>query len=154
YARRILASLSESLDPQRRVIALPDIVPLRAWLQQAGDTLSFVPEAGLASHVVDAFGARSVWERVITDMEAEHVLLDAGQAAALAVGADRMTSEWQLSVQPGEETLDHQRVLLWRDEYRRRLQSLDAEDGVLGCERVCAAVQAGLLEYRFSRLVL
>ncbi|MDX3895951.1 PD-(D/E)XK nuclease family protein [Pusillimonas sp.] len=154
YARRILASLSKGLDQQRRVMALPDIVPLRAWLQQAGDTLSFVPEAGLASHVVDAFGARSLWQRVVTDMEAEHVLLDAGQAAALAIEADRMMSEWRLSVQPGEETLDHQRFLLWRDEYRRRLQSLDAEDGVLGFERVCDAVEAGMLEYRYTRLVL
>ncbi|NYT69129.1 PD-(D/E)XK nuclease family protein [Pusillimonas noertemannii] len=154
YARRILANLSAGLDEQRRVMALPDIVPLRAWLQQAGDTLSFVPEAGLASHVIDAFGARSLWQRVIADIEAEHVLLDAGQAAALAIEADRMMSEWRLSLQPGEETVDHQRFLLWRDEYRRRLQSLDAEDAVLGFERVCDAVEAGLLEYRFSRLVL
>lgn len=154
YARRILSSLSAELNEQRRVMALPGIVPLRSWLQQVGDELSFVPQAGLASHVVDTFGARSLWQQVIADVESEHLLLDAGQAAALAAEADQIMSEWQLATLSGEETSDHQRFMLWRDEYRERLQALDAEDAVQGFERVCEAIEAGLLNHRFKRLVM
>lgn len=154
YARRILTSLSAGLDAQRRVMALPDIVPFRAWLQQAGDELSFQPDVQLASHVVDAFGARSLWQQVISEVEADHLLLDSGQAAGLAIDADRVMSEWLLDVMPEEETSDYQRFVLWREAYRNRLLELDAEDGALGFERVCEAVEAGRLEYQFKRLVL
>lgn len=154
YARRIVASLSAVLGEHRRVMALPDIVPLRGWLRQAGDELSFLPEARLASHVIDAFGARHLWQQVISEVEADNPLLDAAQAAKLAMEADQVMSEWQLAVLPGEETSDHQRFLLWRDEYRGRLHELDAEDGVLGFERVCEAAEAGLLPRRFKRLVM
>ena len=50
HARRIVADLSSRLDAQRQVMALPDIVPLSAWLQQASDQLSFVADSGLAVH--------------------------------------------------------------------------------------------------------
>ncbi|HUH87059.1 MAG TPA: hypothetical protein VL003_03295, partial [Pusillimonas sp.] len=154
YARRILAGLSAGLSGSSRVMALPHIVPLRAWLQQASDELSFTADNDSASHVLDAFGARGLWEQVIAEVEAEHLLLDVGQAAALAMDADRLHSEWMLQVLPAEESVDYQRFVLWRDAYRARLQALDAEDGVLGFERVCSAVQAGGLKYQFQRLVL
>lgn len=154
YARRVLASLSAQLSEHRRVMALPDIVPLRGWLRQAGDELSFLPEAGLASHVIDAFGAHSLWQSVVSQVEADNPLLDSAQAAKLAIEADQVMSEWRLSVQQGEETSDHQRFMLWRTQYRSRLAQLDAEDAVLGFERVCDAVQAGLLPRRFTRLVM
>ncbi|WP_397475326.1 PD-(D/E)XK nuclease family protein [Pusillimonas sp.] len=154
YARRILASLSAQLGEERRVMALPDIVPFRGWLRQAGDELSFLPEAGLASHVIDAFGARSLWQQVIAEIEIDNPLLDSAQAAKLAIEADQIMSEWRLALQPGEETSDHERFTLWRDEYRDRLGRLDAEDAVLGFERVCEAVEGGLLPRRFTRLVL
>lgn len=154
YARRILASLSSRLNAQRRVMALPDIIPLRAWLQQASDELSFLADTACASHLIDGFGARSLWQAVIAEVEAEHLLLDAGQAARLAMEADRMMSEWMITVSPDEVSIDHQRFALWRDEYRLRLSDMDAEDGVLGFERVCEAVRTGRLEHHFDRLVL
>lgn len=154
YARRILSSLSAGLNEQRRVMALPGIVPLRSWLQQVGDELSFVPQAGLASHVIDTFGARSLWQHVISEVESEHLLLDAGQAASLAAEADQIMSEWQLAILPGEETSDHQRFTIWREAYRARLQALDAEDAVRGFERVCEAIRSGLLTHRYKRVVM
>ena len=154
YARRILASLSAKLGEDRRVMALPDIVPFRGWLRQVGDELSFLPEANLASHVIDAFGTRTLWQQVIGEIEADNPLLDSAQAAKLAIEADQIMSEWHLSVQPGEETSDHLRFVLWHEKYRDRLQQLDAEDAVLGFERVCVAIDAGLLPLRFTRLVL
>ena len=154
YARRILADLSAGLDAQRRVMALPDIVPLAAWLLQAGDQLSFEPDASLASHLLDGFGARWLWQQVIDEIESEHVLLDVAQAARLAMEADRLMSEWRLSVPPGSETSDYQRFRLWREAYRRRLEALDAEDATLGFERVCLAIEEGRLDFPFRTLVL
>ncbi|HLU19318.1 MAG TPA: PD-(D/E)XK nuclease family protein [Pusillimonas sp.] len=154
YARRILASLSARLDQHRRVMALPAIVPFRSWLRQAGDELSFLPQARLASHVIDVFGSRSLWQQVICQLETENPLLDSAQAARLAMEADQVMSEWGVAVLPEEETADHQRFIQWHNEYRRRLDELDAEDATLGYERVCEAVESGLLPNTYARLVL
>jgi len=154
YARRILASLSAKLNEHRRVMALPVIVPFRSWLRQAGDELSFQPQAQLASHVIDAFGSRNLWQQVINQLETENPLLDSVQAARLAMEADQIMSEWGVSVLPQEETADHQRFTHWRNEYRKRLHQLEAEDATLGYERVCEAIEEGLLPHTCARLVL
>ncbi|CAM5436591.1 PD-(D/E)XK nuclease family protein [Eoetvoesiella caeni] len=154
YARRILADLSVQLDAQRQVMSLPDIVPLSAWLQQASDQLSFIADSGLASHTVDAFGARCLWQKVILEAEPDRVLLDVGLAARLAQDADRLASEWQLQVPPEMETSDYQRFKVWRQAYRQSLQSMDAEDSVLGFERVHEAIAQGVLPFHFQHLVL
>lgn len=154
YARRILASLSAGLDEHRRVMVLPAIVPFRSWLRHAGDELSFQPQAQLASHVIDAFGARSLWQEVISQLEIDNPLLDSAQAARLAMEADQIMSEWSVAVLPEEETADHQRFMQWHDQYRRRLCDLDAEDATVGYERVCEAVESGLLPSTSARVVL
>lgn len=154
YARHIIADLSAGLNEQRRVMQLPDIVPLSAWIQQMGEALSFEPQARLAAHTLDAFGARYLWQQVIAEAEAEHVLLDAGQAARLALDADRLLSEWQLTIEPEYETPEYQRFCVWRELYREQLAQLDAEDGNLGYERVCKAIAEEQLPFAFTSLVL
>ncbi|HEY9278981.1 MAG TPA: hypothetical protein VIP51_02810, partial [Eoetvoesiella sp.] len=154
YARHIIADLSAGLNDERRVMQLPDIVPLSAWIQQAGEQLSFVPDARLASHTLDAFGARYLWQQIIAEAESDHVLLDVSQAARLALDADRLLSEWQLTVAPESETREYQRFRLWRERYRARLLELDAEDSNLGYERVCQAILGRQLSFPFSHLVL
>ena len=121
HARRIVAELSSRLDAGQQVMALPDIVPLSAWLQQASDQLSFVAGSSLAAHTVDAFGARCLWQQVVAEAESDHVLLDTGQAARLAQEADRLVSEWRLQVPPELETDDYRRFKVWRAAYRQRL---------------------------------
>src|SRR5690606_38108105 len=76
HARRVLAELSAGLGPDRSVMAVPDILPLSAWLRRAADRLSFVPESRQAMHTLDAFGSQLLWQRVIAEAEADHVLLD------------------------------------------------------------------------------
>lgn len=154
HARRIVAELSSRLDAGRQVMALPDIVPLSAWLQQASDQLSFVAGSSLAAHTVDAFGARCLWQQVVAEAESDHVLLDTGQAARLAQEADRLVSEWRLQVPPELETDDYRRFKVWRAAYRQRLRDMDAEDGVLGFERVCDAIVQGELRFDFRHVVL
>src|SRR5690606_17214083 len=73
YARRILADLSAGLNEQRRIMALPGILPLRAWFQQVAGHLSFMPGSELAAHSLDAFGAQCLWQRVIEDIETDEV---------------------------------------------------------------------------------
>lgn len=154
YARHIIADLSAGLSQDRQVMQLPDIVPMSAWIQQAGDQLSFVPRAQLASHTIDAFGARYLWQQVIVDAESEHALLDVAQAARLAMDADRLLSEWQLTINSENETSEYRRFRVWRELYRDRLLSLDAEDSNLGYERVCDAVRGEQLSFPFTNLVL
>jgi len=153
-ARRILAMLSLHLSDARQVIALPAIVPLTAWLQQIGDGISFVDGAEQAAHTVDAFGARSLWRQVIARQESDQGLLDLNQAARLAHDADRLMSEWMIDVPPELATDDYRRFEAWRQAYRQTLAQLDAEDGVLGFERVHDAVVQGLLPVDFTKLVL
>src|SRR5690625_3265490 len=80
YARRILGALSAQLGHQRGVIAIPDIMPLSAWLRQVADDMAFDPQAPLAAHLLDALAARAVWRQAIEAVESETVLLDVAQA--------------------------------------------------------------------------
>jgi probable DNA repair protein len=153
-ARRIIAQLSAGLTQARRVMALPDILPLSAWLRRAGNSLSLRSEAELASHTIDAFGARILWQRVIAEIEADRALLDVAQAARLAMEADRLMSEWRLAVRPEHETSDYQRFCIWRDQYRAKLLAMDAEDGSLGAERVIDAIRNSDADFSFDTVVL
>ncbi|WP_353146298.1 PD-(D/E)XK nuclease family protein [Pollutimonas bauzanensis] len=154
HARRILAELSASLSDTRRVMAVPDIVPLSGWLARIADQLSFVPEAQLASHTVDAFGSQFLWQRVIADAESDHVLLDVSQAARLAAQADQLLDEWRINVIPEVETTDYQRFMVWRRDYRMMLAEMDLEDSNLAYERIHSAIRDGLLVLPFANLVL
>ncbi|TAL81271.1 MAG: hypothetical protein EPN62_19220 [Candidimonas sp.] len=154
YARRIVSELSARLSDAQQVMALPEILPLGAWLQQASDLLAFSPQAALAAHTLDSFGAQQLWQQVIEHAESDRILLDIAQAARLASDADRLLSEWKITINAEEETRDFRRFQVWRDDYRNRLAQIDAEDGNLAYERVCQAIAAGQLKAPFQTLVL
>lgn len=154
HARRILAELSASLGAEQKVMAVPDIMPLGAWLAQAADHLSFLANHDLASHTADSFGAQYLWRRVISDVESDDALLDTAQAARLASEADRLMDDWRITVEPDEETADHQRFLAWRARYRELLSARDVEDSNLAYERVCQAVSRGDIDLPVQNIVL
>src|SRR5690606_23429454 len=154
HARRLLAEPSPSLNTGRRVMAIPDIGPLSGWLRRAADQLSFVPESGLASHTLDAFGAQWLWKKVIAEAESEHALLDVSQAARLAAEADRLLDDWHIQLAPEMETSDYQHFLDWRERYRAQLAQLDMEDGNLAYARIDQAVRSGLLPAPAGTVVL
>lgn len=154
HARRIVTELSASLDASRRVMTVPEIMPLGAWVAQVADHLSFDADHDLASHVADSFGALYLWRQVITDVESGQALLDTGQAARLAYEADRLLDDWRITVTSDEETADYQRFLTWRTRYRAELTTRDAEDSNLAYERVCQALSRGDLELPMQRIVL
>jgi probable DNA repair protein len=154
HARRVLAELSAGLGPDRSVMAVPDILPLSAWLRRAADRLSFVPESRQAMHTLDAFGSQLLWQRVIAEAEADHVLLDVAQAARLAAEADRLIDDWRIGVPPELETSDYQRFRVWRRDYRAALDRMDMEDGNTAYERIALALADGVLDVDFDTLVL
>lgn len=154
HARRVLAELSASLSGARRVMAVPDIVPLSAWLRRTADQLSFIEGSGLAAHTVDAFGSQLLWQRVIAEAESDRALLDVAQAARLAADADRLLDDWRINVLPEVETSDYQRFSLWRDRYRAVLEELDMEDANLAYEHIYAALREDLLEPTCGTIVL
>lgn len=154
HARRLLAEFAAVLGAERRVMAVPAVMPLPAWLAALADQLAFEDHHAMAAHRVDEAGARHVWEAVIREAEADEVFLDVGQAARLAADADRLLDEWQIEVLPHEQTPDFERFLLWRTRYRQRLAQLDAEDGNLAYEKVLAAARQGALGASRRQVVL
>lgn len=154
HARRIVTELSALLGVTQQVMAVPDIVPLGAWLTQAADHLSFQADHDMPSYIADNFGAAYLWRRVINDAEPDHTLLDTVQAARLAFEADRLLDDWRITVRPDEETADYQRFMSWRTRYRSALDDLDLEDGNLAYERVCQAVSDGTLQLPAQHIVL
>lgn len=154
HARRILGELSALLGSGQQVMAVPDIMPLGAWLMQAADHLSFHAEHDMPSYTADSFGAQYLWRRVIEEAEADQALLDVAQAARLATEADRLLDDWRIVVKLEEETADYQRFMSWRERYRSRLDELDLEDGNRAYERVCKAVADGSLRLPLQHIVL
>src|SRR3546814_8992232 len=100
-------------------------LPLSGWLRRLADSLSFLPESGQAMHTLDAFGAQLLWQRVIGEAEADHVLLDVAQAARLAADADRLIDDWRIDVPPEYETSDYWRFRVWRRAYRADLTPME-----------------------------
>src|SRR3546814_12139663 len=113
-----------------------------------------LPESGQAMHTLDAFGAQLLWQRVIGEAEADHVLLDVAQAARLAADADRLIDDWRIDVPPEYETSDYRRFRVWRRDYRAALTPMDLEDSNVAYERIYQALDDGLLDVVFNTLVL
>ncbi len=154
HARRLVAEFSASLNDQQRVMALPDILPLGAWMRQMADELSFLPGARLSSHVLDNYGALTLWRQVISECESANPLLDVTQAARLAMEADKLVSDWQPVISPHQETGEYQRFKYWRERYRQRLQELDAEDSTVAFENVHEAIADQQLAMAATTVVL
>lgn len=154
HARRILGELTTLLEEGREVMAVPDIMPLGAWLMRAADHLSFHVDHDMPFHTADGFGAQYLWRQVIDDAQADQALLDVAQAARLAVEADRLLDDWCIDVRPDEETADYQRFLSWRERYRDNLEKRDLEDGNLAYQRVCRALSDGSLRLPLQHVIL
>src|SRR3546814_5154154 len=110
-------------------------LPLSGWLRRLADSLSFLPESGQAMHTIDAFGAQLLWQRVIGEAEADHVLLDVVHAARLAADADRLIDDWRIDVPPEYETADNLRFRVWRRDYWAALAQMDMDNSNVSSER-------------------
>ena len=97
-----------------------------------------------APYRLDSFATQMVWTEAIRAEEAARVLLDARQAARLAMDADLLMDEWELRVPSGADTDEYKGFARWRLRYREALAELDAEDANQGYARVLDALgQAG-----------
>jgi len=144
-ARRLVLDLAGLLRRERQVSELPRVLPLSAWLAEAGDELAFADGADLPAYRLDAFAAQMLWIEAIDHEEADRVLLDTVQAARLAADADTLMDEWRLRVPAGADTDEYRGFSRWRAHYRQRLRDIDAEDASHIYERVLAALRAGTL---------
>lgn len=144
-ARRLTLDLAQRARRERQVSELPRILPLSAWLVEAAQELSFDPQWQVARFRLDGFATQLLWRDVIRVAEADRVLLDMGQAAKLAIDADILMDEWAIHVPSGAETDEYRGFERWREAYRARLRTLDAEDANRGYAAVLDAVSQGAL---------
>ncbi|MGE8547303.1 MAG: PD-(D/E)XK nuclease family protein [Alcaligenes sp.] len=154
YARRLLSRLSARLAAQGGTVAVPEILPLGAWLAQASDQLCFSSQWQPAAHHMDRFAALQRWEHSIEQCEPEGYFLDMAQAARFACEADSLLDDWEIRIDPSEASMDYERFLLWRAHYRAGLEQGDLDDANRAAGRVVAAVEAGALHLRHTHLVL
>ncbi|WP_251863628.1 PD-(D/E)XK nuclease family protein [Achromobacter sp. Marseille-Q4962] len=144
-SRRLIQDLAALLRQERQVSELPRIAPLSAWLADAANELAFEADGDVPAYRLDSFATQMVWTDAIREEEAGRVLLDAGQAAKLAMDADQLMDEWALEVPAGARTDEYLGFARWRERYRTRLAELDAEDANQGYARVLRALEAGRL---------
>jgi probable DNA repair protein len=144
-SRRLTLELAGLLRQERQVSELPRILPLSAWLAESANELAFEADDGVPAYRLDSFATQLVWTEAIRAEEAERVLLDASQAARLAMDADLLMDEWDLQVSSGADTDEYRGFAKWRDRYRRTLAGIDAEDANQGYARVLRALEAGRL---------
>ncbi|MEZ2623841.1 hypothetical protein ACBP93_11240 [Paenalcaligenes hominis] len=155
FARRILSDLQQSLRGQKKAIAVPDIMPLSAWLRQANDDLSFFDDYVPASYLLDSFSSLNVWEQIIYNQEEEKAwLIDVAQAAKLADDADLLMDEWSLAIEPQEHTADSQRFAVWREAYKQYLEEHDLDDQNRAAERVVVAIEQAWYQPPWKNVVL
>ena len=97
----------------------------------------------MPAYRLDSFATQMVWTEAIRAEEAARVLLDARQAARLAMDADLLMDEWELRVPSGADTDEYKGFARWRLRYREALAELDAEDANQGYARVLDALGQG-----------
>ena len=155
FARRLLSQLQHTLLGQQKAIAVPDIMPLTAWLRQANDDLSFNVDQAPASYLLDSFSSLYVWEQTIYAQESEDSwLIDVSQAAKMAADADALMDEWALTVQDEQHSVDSKRFMQWRSAYRAYLEQHDLDDQNRSTQRVVAALEQGAYQSRWRHVVL
>ncbi len=142
-SRRLTAEWAARLRIKGQVGELPRMMPLTAWLVAAADELAFTNGQDLPAHHLDTFATELAWTEVIRQEEADRPLLDAGQAARLAMEADVLMDEWGLRVPIGAETDEFRQFARWRQRYRQQLLAMDAEDFNQRYGRVIQALQQG-----------
>ena len=125
-------------------------MPLSAWLAESANELAFDAGGDMPAYRLDSFATQMVWTEAIRAEEAERVLLDARQAARLAMDADLLMDEWE-RVPSGADTDEYKGFAAGA--YREALAELDAEDANQGYARVLDALGQGRLATP-QRLVL
>lgn len=154
YARRVLVQFNRLLNQSSKVMPIPSIMPQAAWLKHLAHELCFNEAHNFAAHLLDDFGARYLWQQAITEEEPDHYLLDVAQAARMAMDANRLISEWEITVDESEHTPDYQRFLIWQNNYRQRLNELNANDSVQTYEVIASAFKNSQVQLPFKTLVL
>ena len=157
FARRLLSELQKSLlkKEPKKTIAVPDIMPLSAWLRQANDDLSFTPEAAPASYLLDSFSSLHVWEQTIYAQEPESAwLIDVPQAAKMAAEADALMDEWALEVPESQHSGDSTRFAQWREAYKNYLSGHDLDDQNQATQRIVDALQQQIYQPHWQHVVL
>lgn len=144
-SRRLTLDLAALLRVQRQVSELPRILPLSAWLAEAGNELAFDDGAEVPAYRLGAFATQLVWSEAIRAEEAERILLDTAQAASLAMDADVLMDEWDIRVPVGAQTDEYRGFSRWRARYLQTLARIDAEDAGQCYARVLRALTAGRL---------
>ncbi|EHK68270.1 PD-(D/E)XK nuclease family protein [Achromobacter arsenitoxydans] len=144
-SRRLTLELAGLLRQERQVSELPRILPLSAWLAESANELAFETDDDVPAYRLDSFATQLVWTEAIRAEEAERVLLDASQAARLAMDADLLMDEWALQVPSGADTDEYRGFARWRARYRQVLAGIDAEDANQGYARVLRALEEGRL---------
>ena len=144
-SRRLTLDLAGLLRQERQVSELPRILPLSAWLAESANELAFESGDDVPAYRLDSFATQLVWTEAIRLEEAERVLLDASQAARLAMDADLLMDEWALQVPSGADTDEYRGFARWRERYRHTLAGIDAEDANQGYARVLRALESGRL---------
>ena len=155
FARRLLSQLQQTLVGQKNAIAVPDIMPLNAWLRQANDDLSFASDYAPAAYLLDAFSSLYVWEQTIYAQEPEDAwLIDVPQAAKMAAEADALMDEWALDVNEEQHTGDSLRFEQWRQAYKVYLEQHDLDDQNRSTQRVVSALEQGVYQPHWRHVVL
>lgn len=148
FARRLLTQLQASLldhnseSKKKKAIAVPDIMPLSAWLRQANDDLSFNADVAPASYLLDGFSSLYLWEQTISAESSEDALMiDVPQAAKLAAEADLLIDEWELQVPTEQKPDDVTQFMLWREAYKKHLEKHDLDDQNQATQRVVTTLE-------------
>lgn len=154
YARRLLVQIQQTLG-EKKAVAVPDIMPLSAWLVRVNDELSFYEEYAPASYLLDRFSSLHLWEQIIYQQEPDQsALIDVPQAAKSALEADALIDEWQLSWSDDENTDDSARFMLWREKYKQYLQDYDLDDSNRATQRVVDALEEGVFRSVWRHVIL
>lgn len=161
FARRLLSQLQSGLQADtlvqglKKAIAVPDILPLSAWLSQANDDLSFNAEIAPASYLLDSFSSLYVWEQTIYNQTTtDSSLIDVPQAAKLAAEADLLMDEWALQVSTTQQTNDSVQFMQWRSAYRAHLAANDLDDQNQATQRVVKALEQEQYQPHWRHVVL
>ncbi|MGO1768081.1 MAG: PD-(D/E)XK nuclease family protein, partial [Advenella sp.] len=92
-----------------------------------------------------AFAARLLWEEVVSSMQGDTPLMDVQMAAARAMAASHDRDEWQVQVQPQEQTEEYLRFMQWRNQYEVRCRELEAQDDNHLYNTLIDSIEAGRL---------
>ncbi|MDO5678734.1 MAG: PD-(D/E)XK nuclease family protein [Pelistega sp.] len=126
---------------QRKVVALPQITPYKAWLDLLAQQQRFSSQE--VKIALDEFAQQWLWRQAIEHIEQDQPLLSLAQAAANASQAHRQLSEWAIEVRDDERSQEYERFLQWREQYQIQRDALGAWDTPQIIQASLQALQEG-----------